>query len=118
MLSLPRRLPAAATDYTTGYLAALGTLAALARRAVVGGSYAVRVSLSRTGMWLQGLGRTDAPGIGLSREILAPLMSVSDTPHGKLWHLCPVAELSETAPRWELPTVPLGTHDPVWEPSP
>ncbi len=114
----PLLLPAAATDYTTGYLAALGTLAALARRADVGGSYAVRVSLSRTGMWLQGLGRTEAPGAGLSREILTPLLTVSDTPQGKLQHLRPVAQLTETAPRWERPTVPLGSHDPVWEARP
>lgn len=115
---MPRLLPAAATDYTTGYLAALGTLAALARRAAVGGSYAVRVSLSRTGMWLQGLGRTDAPGAGLSKEILDPLLTVSETPQGKLHHLRPVAALSETAPRWERPAVPLGTHDPIWEARP
>ena len=115
---MPRLLPAAATDYTTGYLAALGTLAALARRAAVGGSYAVRVSLSRTGMWLQGLGRTDAPGAGLSKEILDPLLIVSETPQGKLHHLRPVAVLSETAPRWERPAVPLGTHDPTWEARP
>jgi len=114
----PRLLPAAATDYTTGYLAALGTLAALARRAAVGGSYAVRVSLSRTGMWLQGLGRTDLPGPGLSKEILDPLLTVSETPLGKLQHLRPVAVLSETAPRWERPAVPLGTHEPIWEARP
>lgn len=110
----PLLLPAAATDYTTGTLAALGTQAALLQRAAVGGSYAVRVSLARTGMWLQGLGRTDAPGAGLSGEILAPLMTTSDTPTGKLQHLGPVVEMSETPPYWELPTVPLGTHEPVW----
>ena len=39
----PELLPAAACDYTTGYLAALGTMAALWRRAHEGGSYHVRV---------------------------------------------------------------------------
>ncbi len=111
----PRLLPAAATDYTTGYLAALGTIVALARRAREGGSYHVRVSLSRTGMWLQGLGRTENSGPGVTEETVAPAMVDSETPHGKLYHLGPVLELSETQPRWELPTVPLGTHEPVWE---
>ena len=37
----PELLPAAACDYTTGYLAALGTMAALWRRAHEGGSYHV-----------------------------------------------------------------------------
>ena len=114
----PRLLPAAATDYTTGYLAALGTLAALVRRAVVGGSYAVRVSLCRTGMWLQDLGRTAGPGAGLSKPMLAPLLISSDTPQGRLEHLRPVVRLSETAARWERPTVPLGSHDAAWEPRP
>ena len=50
--SSPRLLPAAATDYNTGYLAALGTMVALARRAREGGSWLVR-SLSQTGMWLK-----------------------------------------------------------------
>ena len=39
----PALLPAAACDYTTGYLAAYGALLALARRAREGGSYHVRV---------------------------------------------------------------------------
>ncbi|MCH7697421.1 MAG: CoA transferase [Chloroflexi bacterium] len=110
----PRLLPAAATDYTTGYLAALGTVVALARRAREGGSYHVRVSLSRTGMWLQSLGRTTERGAGVTEEIVAPAMTDSDTPHGKLYHLGPVLELSETQPRWERPTVPIGTHEAEW----
>jgi crotonobetainyl-CoA:carnitine CoA-transferase CaiB-like acyl-CoA transferase len=110
----PALLPAAATDYTTGYLAALGTLAALVRRAREGGSYQVRVSLSQTGMWIQGMGRTAESGAGLDSRILAPLMTESDTPHGRLRHLAPIVEMSETAARWELPSVPLGTHEPSW----
>src|SRR5205823_6994928 len=41
----PALLPAAACDYTTGYLAALGTMIALWRRSRDGGSYHVRASL-------------------------------------------------------------------------
>jgi hypothetical protein len=44
------------TDYGTGYLGALGVLAALIRRAKEGGSCHVRVSLCRTAMHFQDLG--------------------------------------------------------------
>ncbi|HPG27142.1 MAG TPA: CoA transferase, partial [Myxococcota bacterium] len=52
----PQLLPAAATDYTTGYLAAAGVLDALARRRSDGGSYVVRASLCATARWLSGAG--------------------------------------------------------------
>ncbi len=49
----PQLQPGAVTDYTTGFLAAFGSLIALQRRALYGGSYLVRVSLCQTGMWVQ-----------------------------------------------------------------
>jgi crotonobetainyl-CoA:carnitine CoA-transferase CaiB-like acyl-CoA transferase len=110
----PRLLPAAATDYNTGYLAALGVLVALARRAREGGSYHVRASLSQTGMWLDRLPRTDGPGPGLSAEQVRPFLVRSETAWGTLSHLGPIVELSETPARWALPTVPLGTHPAEW----
>ncbi|MFI5314733.1 MAG: CoA transferase [Myxococcota bacterium] len=110
----PQLLPAAATDYNTGYLAALGTLVALARRAREGGSYLVRASLSQTGMWLERMTRCESPGAGLAAEQIRPYLTRSDTPFGKLSHLGPIVEMSETPARWTLPTVPLGTHAPEW----
>ncbi len=110
----PRLLPAAATDYNTGYLAALGTMVALARRAREGGSYLVRASLAQTGMWLERMTRAESPGSGLSAEQIRPFLTSSDTPFGKLSHLGPIVELSETPARWALPTVPLGTHPAAW----
>ena len=38
----------------------------------------------------------------------------SDTPAGRLRHLKPVVQLSETPPRWARPSVPLGYQRPVW----
>jgi crotonobetainyl-CoA:carnitine CoA-transferase CaiB-like acyl-CoA transferase len=113
----PRLLPAAATDYTTGYLAAFGAMLALHRRATEGGSWLVRASLSQTGMWIRRLGRLDegaehAPGVSL--ESCAPWMLESETKFGKLRHLGPVAELSLTPLAFAFPTVPLGTHAPRW----
>jgi crotonobetainyl-CoA:carnitine CoA-transferase CaiB-like acyl-CoA transferase len=110
----PSLLPAAATDYNTGHLAALGTMIALARRAREGGSYHVRASLCQTGMWLQRMRRTEAVGPGLGVEQLRPFLTRSETPYGTLSHLGPIVELSETPAHWALPTVPLGTHEPVF----
>lgn len=115
----PRLLPAAVTDFTTGYLAAFGTLVALERRAREGGSYRVRVSLTQSGMLLHRLGRIlREEWWGLERmlppEESSKLMVETDTPFGRMTHLAPVLQLSETPARWVLPTVPFGTHEPVW----
>ena len=110
----PALLPAAVTDYTTGTLAALGTLVALLRRAREGGSYRVRVSLTRTAMWLQSLGRTEERGAGIDGDLVRSRLTSSDSPYGKLWHLAPVVQMSETAPHWSQPTVPLGTDPAEW----
>ena len=112
----PRLLPAAATDYVTGYLGALGALEALRRRATVGGSYEVRVSLTRTAQWLLGLPRVDGEPGGFDRAFLEPYMSKTRTPEGDVAHLGPVLRLSETPPRWTRPTPVLGSHPPEWPP--
>ncbi|MGH2520056.1 MAG: CoA transferase, partial [Chloroflexota bacterium] len=57
---VPRFLPANPLDYATGYLAAFGVMVALARRARIGGSWLVRLSLAQTGRWLASLPRIDA----------------------------------------------------------
>jgi CoA-transferase family III len=59
----PKIFPGYLNDYLTGYLAAFGACAALIRRAKEGGSYWVRVSLCRSAMWVQDLGRVDASDI-------------------------------------------------------
>ena len=115
----PRLLPAAVNDFNTGYMAAFGTLLALERRAREGGSYRVRVSLTQSGMLLHRLGRIDREKWwGLSRtlppEESSKLVVETDTPFGLMTHLAPVLQLSETPPRWTLPSVPMGTHQPVW----
>jgi crotonobetainyl-CoA:carnitine CoA-transferase CaiB-like acyl-CoA transferase len=112
----PRFAPANPLDYMTGYLAAAGALAALRRRARDGGSYLVRVSLAQTGRWLASLPRVDAAqgAPDLPAERLAELMEVTETPFGRLRHLAPVVRMSETPPRWVLPSVPLDHDAPEW----
>jgi hypothetical protein len=39
---------------------------------------------------------------------------VTDTPSGKLRHLRPTLQLSETQPYWARPSVPLGYNKPEW----
>ncbi len=111
----PALLPAAACDYTTGYLAAFGTLVALARRAVEGGSWHVRASLCQSGMFLCRQRRVDfEKGADVPQAKIDEIAVTSETPYGQMQHLGPILRLSETQPRWDLPTSPLGTHDPVW----
>jgi crotonobetainyl-CoA:carnitine CoA-transferase CaiB-like acyl-CoA transferase len=110
----PQLIPAAACDYTTGYLAAYGVMLALARRATEGGSWHVRASLCQTAMWLDRLGATCDPSAATNFGDTADLMTQSETPFGHLTHLAPAIQMSETPVHWELPTVPLGTHAPEW----
>ena len=111
----PKHLPAQALDHATGYLLAFGVAVALARRAREGGSWLVRASLARTGRWFDGLGRADGPDVNdPSVEDVKDLLEETDTPFGRLSHVAPAAQLSETPGRWERPAVPLGTHAAAW----
>jgi crotonobetainyl-CoA:carnitine CoA-transferase CaiB-like acyl-CoA transferase len=116
----PSIVPAAVTDYSTGHLAALGVMAALARRSREGGSWHVRVSLARTAMWIDALPRAPAgmAPAGLDPAALVPWGVEMETAWGRLWRLGPIARMSETPPRWELPPAPLGSHPPRWEGAP
>jgi crotonobetainyl-CoA:carnitine CoA-transferase CaiB-like acyl-CoA transferase len=115
----PVFLPANPLDYTTGYLAALGALAALRRRAREGGGHQVRVSLARTGEWLWGLPRLDAAEAAarpaeLPAERLDELMMTRQTPFGRLRYLAPAARLALTPGCWDLPTPLPGQDEPAW----
>jgi crotonobetainyl-CoA:carnitine CoA-transferase CaiB-like acyl-CoA transferase len=115
----PQFYPVSAIDYLTGYLMAFGAIVALTRRAREGGSWLVRISLAQTGRWLVNRGQVpeaqlkDVPK-EFTAEELQRWSTTSDTPAGRLHHLAPVVRLSETAPRWARPSVPLGHHEPVW----
>jgi crotonobetainyl-CoA:carnitine CoA-transferase CaiB-like acyl-CoA transferase len=115
----PQFYPVSAIDYLTGYLMAFGALVALARRAREGGSWLVRISLAQTGRWLVGRGQVaEADLKDIPKEFtpaeLAAWSTESVTPVGKLRHLKPTVQLSETAPYWARPTVPLGYNEPAW----
>jgi crotonobetainyl-CoA:carnitine CoA-transferase CaiB-like acyl-CoA transferase len=112
----PDVMPAAVCDYTTGYLAAVGAAAALRRRALEGGSFTVEASLCQTAMWIGAMGPTLDPARvqgSVFGDEGTPLVT-SATGFGTLQHLPPVAGLSATPARWDLPPSPIGTHPPTW----
>lgn len=114
----PRLVPTQLlNDYVTGYLGAMGAMLALMRRAEEGGSYHVKVALTRTSMWIQDLGLADpAPLIGELQTLknLSPSLETRMTPFGVLNQLPPVAQFSRTKAYWELPPVPTGAHEAQW----
>jgi hypothetical protein len=93
-------------------------MVALGRRAREGGSWLVRISLAQTGRWLVSRGEVpeaaleDAPKEIPQAEIDRWSIE-SDTPVGRLRHLGPTVQLSETPPHWARPSVPLGYHEPA-----
>ncbi len=115
----PQFYPCSAIDYCTGYLMATGAMIALKRRAEQGGSWLVRISLAQVGKWIVDMGEVPAEDLaGVPAEFtaqeLARWSTETDTPSGRLRHLKPVVQLSETPPYWARPSVPLGFHPPVW----
>ncbi|MDX2156668.1 MAG: CoA transferase [Hyphomicrobiaceae bacterium] len=112
----PHLLPAAACDYTTGYLAAYGIMLALARRAREGGSYHVRVSLCQSGMFIYRQGKVTytEPDMELAPAELDAIRIESHPKCGPLRHLGPLLRMSETPPKWVRPTPQLGGDAPRW----
>jgi crotonobetainyl-CoA:carnitine CoA-transferase CaiB-like acyl-CoA transferase len=116
----PRYMPVSAIDYVSGTLMAFGVLVALARRFEQGGSWLVRASLARTGKWITGLGMLERDALAnvpaeLPAEELDRLMTQIDAPIGRVRHLKPVLQMSETPPRWVRPPVAAGAHRPEWQ---
>ena len=112
----PVELPCQALDHGAGYLMATGAMIALKRRAEIGGSWLVRVSLAQVGHWLTSLGRlpdgrTAAP---ITRADVPHLLEEHASQYGMMSALRHAGHLSETPPFWERPSVPLGTHPASW----
>jgi crotonobetainyl-CoA:carnitine CoA-transferase CaiB-like acyl-CoA transferase len=114
--SNPLPLPAQALDHASGYLIALGAIAALHKRATEGGSWHVRVSLAQTGQWLRRLGRLEHgfSAADQSREEVQDCLEESDSGFGRLHAVRHSARLSATPTAWEYPSVPLGHDAPIW----
>jgi crotonobetainyl-CoA:carnitine CoA-transferase CaiB-like acyl-CoA transferase len=109
----PQPLTELAGDHLTGYLAALGALAALHRRHEIGGSWHVEVSLCRVVSWLRDGGAVRPAGaeedlsVGATRDLRIPL----DGGFGRVLQLRPAPGMSATSPRWRFGAYPPGTHE-------
>ncbi len=114
----PQLLPSFPNDYTTGYLAAYGALAALLKRHKEGGSYHVKVSLCATAMWLQSFGkinRINLPPKEIDKNIIEESIIFNEnTGYGQLEYFGHPIKYSETVAEWKRPTVPVGFNKPEW----
>ncbi len=109
----PQALPVQIIDVATGFLIAFGTQAALLRQQAEGGSWHVRVSLARTGLWLRGLGRVEH-GFDAPPADFTGLMETVPSGYGELSAIRHAAEFSHTPARWARPSVPPGTNPLAW----
>jgi crotonobetainyl-CoA:carnitine CoA-transferase CaiB-like acyl-CoA transferase len=114
----PKLQPGAVTDYTTGFLAAFGSMIALERRALFGGSYLVRVSLAQTAMWLRALGLAGEERLTESKALdddeIRSFSLHGETGFGGMTYLRPPVQMSATPARWKRGVVPLGSDQPEW----
>jgi crotonobetainyl-CoA:carnitine CoA-transferase CaiB-like acyl-CoA transferase len=106
-------------DNVVGWLGTIGILAALRRRAVEGGSYRVRVSLTRTLLWLYSLGIFDkdyaraTAGSSDEHADIAPDLFTAETPLGTYQGIAELV-LSRTPDRFRTVLVPRGSSKPEW----
>jgi crotonobetainyl-CoA:carnitine CoA-transferase CaiB-like acyl-CoA transferase len=116
----PRYPPTAIiNDFLAGYIGATGIMAALRRRATEGGSYHVKVSLTRAAMWYASLGLFPNTNFDLSGEehqLINPRTISGQTAYGKIYRLAPMVQLSATPSRWQDPIVHVrGAALPKWQ---
>jgi crotonobetainyl-CoA:carnitine CoA-transferase CaiB-like acyl-CoA transferase len=112
----PVELPCQALDHGAGYLMATGAMLALKRRAEIGGSWLVRLSLAQVGHWLTELGRQPdgQTASKITRADVPHLLDDHPSQYALLSALRHAGQLSETPPRWDRPSVRLGTHPAQW----
>lgn len=109
----PRALPLQILDYAAGYLLAFGTQAALWRQQQQGGSWHVQVSLAGVGHWLRSLGRVP-DGLQAQAPAFDPYLITEPSGFGALTVLRHPAQFSHTPAGWRRPSMPPGSHPPVW----
>jgi crotonobetainyl-CoA:carnitine CoA-transferase CaiB-like acyl-CoA transferase len=105
-------------DCIAGYMGAAGVTAALIRRAREGGSYHVKICLTRNAMWYSTLGVFDPNQSDLTGEqhqLLPPDTITRQTPYGEVYRLAPPVQFSETHGGWDDPILTVrGSCKPEW----
>ena len=107
-------------DYVASWLASIGALQALKRRAVEGGSYKVTVSLCRTTLWLMSMGVFDkayaraTAGSSDEHRYVEPDQFTVETPMGTFTGVTEMVEMSKTPGSYRFPREPRGAAKPEW----
>lgn len=109
----PKALPAQIIDHASGYLMAFGAQAALVRQMREGGSWHVKVSLAQTANWLRSMGRLPQ-GLYAPKVEIEPYLETYESGFGKLVAVGHSVRFSETPAYWSRPSMPPGSHPPVW----
>ena len=114
----PKALPMQILDYAAGHLLAFGIQAALWRQATQGGSWQVEVTLAGVGHWLHSLGRLP-DGLSVTPPTIEPYLEHSRCGFGAggagtLRALRHAAVFSATPAAWVRPSMPPGSHPPIW----
>lgn len=117
----PQRLPCQPLDYIAGYLGAFASIVALIKRAEMGGSWHIEISLAGIAEWIWQMNdvmhlETDPPASNIGFDQAATFLTTTDSMFGQLHTLGPVIEFSETPAGFSRPPVTLG-HDPAMWPS-
>jgi crotonobetainyl-CoA:carnitine CoA-transferase CaiB-like acyl-CoA transferase len=110
-------------DYLAAYVGAAAVAAALHRRSIEGGSYQVRVSLTRMCMWASEIGLLDAAALDGTRswadlvaEADLPLAHI-DSPFGEITYLPSLIGMDDITPRFVRGPQPLGSSPMSWSES-
>lgn len=108
----PALIKAAAIDYGTGYLGALGVVRALHATLTDGAPRTVHASLCQTATRLAAVGRRPQPYAGDGHRFVevADRLVATETPMGTLVHLPPPIGIEGLDIGWDRPPVPLGSH--------
>jgi crotonobetainyl-CoA:carnitine CoA-transferase CaiB-like acyl-CoA transferase len=108
-------------DYLAAYAGAAGIAAALHRRATEGGSYQVRVSLTRMCMWAQELGLLDhsalngtLPFSDIATQTDVPVTTIS-SPFGEITYLPSLIDMPDIKPGYLRGPQPLGSSLLEWQ---
>ncbi len=107
-------------DYLAAYVGSAAVAAALHRRAIEGGSYQVRVSLTRMCMWAHELGLLDGnalagalPFADLAKDTNLPLATING-PFGEITYLPTLIDMPDIKPGFLRSTQPLGSSLLEW----
>jgi crotonobetainyl-CoA:carnitine CoA-transferase CaiB-like acyl-CoA transferase len=108
-------------DYLAAYAGAAGIAAALRRRATEGGSYQVRVSLTRMCMWAQELGLLEGsaldgalPFADITTEANVPVTTIG-SPFGEITYLPSLIDMPDIKPGYVRGPQPLGSSLLKWQ---